>query len=36
MSDWEQSLLSQENLDRSSPELWPEASKLVWFYFVKY
>ncbi|KAL1138748.1 hypothetical protein AAG570_008810 [Ranatra chinensis] len=25
MSDWEQSLLSLEKLDRSSPELWPEA-----------
>lgn len=24
MSDWEQSLLSLEKLDRSSPELWPE------------
>ncbi|XP_014257256.1 protein lin-52 homolog [Cimex lectularius] len=25
MSDWEHSLLSREKLDRSSPELWPEA-----------
>lgn len=28
MSDLDESLLSLEKLDRSSPELWPEQSKL--------
>lgn len=26
-TEFEESLLSMENLDRSSPELWPEKSK---------